>query len=279
MASSRLYLPESCRSPVRITADWDRRDFEATTPPPQWEARLRQFSPVVEHTSHLRFRLHPGQTLPDGGEKQPRWVLYEAIPKALLPDDRIAQFQTHHSEMPAHLAFARQKMVSDYQHYMYHKYGVDVRPCWVLQGSQGGTPAAYTDREQRLLQDVNQAADVPPVGLLPPCPFDERAITALLARDALLKIGGDLNRLEQSRTPAEQEKEQAATEKAFRTKFLAWYMESMRPMAEFMAWYTKRTEADMTLRKASATETNHAAQFQDHFIETGDWLPADPVAS
>lgn len=253
--------------PARIVRQWDRPDFE-TPFPAQWERRLREVSPITDKTSHLRARLHPGM---DGEQ---RWVLYSCIPKALLDWDRIHQFQRHHTELPIAKAFGRRMLVSEYQFYMYHRYGVDVRPCWVCQGGYGGTPFSYTEREEKLLQDMGECAECPPVGLLPYAPFDETVVAAVRARDRLLRYGHDMDALERSQTPEALAREQAETEKIFRKQFLGWWMESMKPMSEFMAWYTRRTEAAQTMRRATKAEANSVSQFQDHFIETGQWQPA-----
>ena len=43
----------------------------------------------------------------------------------------------------------------------------------------------------------------------------------------------------------------------------------MEPGADFLAWYTRKTEADMVMRKASRSEVNAADQLEESFIQHG----------
>lgn len=249
---------------------WEVREEWTREPPEGWEARLRQISPIVDQTSHLRFRLQAAEET---------WTLYQCVPAHLVSDERNTQFKIHWSELPQDRQSGRKLFVSDYQYFMYHKFRLVVTPFWILQGNHGGTPAAYTAREERMLQAVDESTDVPPIGLLPPCPFDDRVIGALIERDKLYKAEGDLERMTRSATCEAQERAAYDIEREYRKRFLAWWREKMAPMSEFMQWYTRTKESEQNLRKPSRNEQNAATMFRDHFLETGEVINANVTPS
>lgn len=233
--------------------------------PEGWEPRLRQISPIAERTSYLQFRYRSAEGV---------WTLYECTPKALLAADRANQLATHWSELPPSQQHARKRFVSEYQYYMHHTHGVEARLFWVLQGEMGGTPACYSHRERRLLQAVNAPDDVPEIGSLEPCPFDERAVSAIVARDRLFKAGDSLDALLKQNEGSALRSEDDATEKEFRRTFLKWWFVQMIPNSEFMKSYLRTTESSQTLRRATKDEANIVDQWVDHFIEFGTVLGA-----
>lgn len=238
--------------------------------PEGWEPKLRAISPIAERTSWLHFRWRSREGL---------HVLYELTPKALLSPGRIEQLTTHWSDLPSDQHMGRKLFVSEYQHYMFRTHGVEARLHWVLQGEAGGTPAMYTHREQRLLQAVGAPDEVPEIGSLLPCPFDERAIQAIAIRDRLRKAGGSLDALHKSNTGEVQKMEESATEQEYRKAFLGWWFEQMIPNSEFMKTYLRNSESDYTLRKATKAEANAASMWKDHFLETGNVIGATHAGS
>lgn len=238
--------------------------------PEGWESRLRQISPIAERTSHLRFRWRA---------KVSQWELYACTPKSMLSPERVEQLTVHWSELPKSQQHGRKQFVTEYQHYMFRTYGVEAQRFWVLQGELGGTPAVYTYREERLLQAVGAPDDPPPLGHLEACPFDERAVQAIQARDRLMQAGGDLDALEKQNTSQALQSEDSETEREFRKAFLKWWFVQMIPNSEFMKTYLRTKSADTTLRRATKAEADAATQFADHFVETGQVIGATHAGS
>lgn len=251
------------------------RSFEVRSewiqqPPDGWEARLRVISAIVDRTSHLRFRYRASVE---------QWELYECTPAHLLSAGRVEQLTQHWSELPPSQQIGRKRFVTEYQHYMFRTYKVEARRFWVLQGKQGGTPATYTEREQKLLESVGESGDVPELGMFPACPFDERAVHAILARDNLLKAGYDLDVLEKSRRPDALKAQDDQNEKDYRKAFLGWWYQEMQPMSEFLKYYHRQQDAQMTLAPGTAEISNAVTKWRDHFIETGIVLNAELPSS
>lgn len=255
--------------PFEVRPEWVKR------PPEGWEQRLRECSPISDLTSYLGFRYRPAMR-PDFHDV---WELYELTPAALLSDGRVQQLTQHWSELPKEQQFARRKFVTEYQHYMFRTHKVEARRFWVLQGEGGGTPAEYTERETKLLESVGAPSEPPAIGVLEPCPFDTRAVQAILQRDLLLKHGGSLTALEQSRTAEALTDHDRENEKDYRRAFLGWWFEQMLPCSDFMKTFLRTKEADNTLRRATKVESDLVTQWRDHFIETGEVLGARSAPS
>lgn len=243
---------------MEIRAEW-------TKPVPDgWEQRLREISPIVDRTSHLRFRWRASVE---------QWELYACQPAHLLAPDRCEQLAVHWSELPPSQQMGRKTFVTEYQHYMFRTYKVEARRFWVLQGEHGGTPATFSDRECRILEAMNESSDVPPLGCFPYAPFDERAVKAIQARDKLLQAGNDLDRLERQRRPDQMKAMDDETEKAHRKAFVEWHSKECQPMAEFMKWYHRQAEAVTTLAPAPSGLNNAVSQWRDTYIEHG-YMPS-----
>lgn len=239
-------------------------------PPEGWEDRLRAISPQVDRTSHLRFRYRASVE---------QWELYECTPAHLLDPGRLIELRQHWSELPPSRQMGRKWSVSEYQHYMFRTHQVEARRFWVLQGSLGGTPATYTEREQKLLESVGESGDVPELGMFPACPFDERAVQAILARDKLLKVGFDLSALERSQRPDALKAQDDENEKDYRKAFLGWWYQEMQPMSEFLKYYHRQTEAQYTLRPGTPEISNAVSKWAEFFVETGQVIGAETPSS
>lgn len=253
-----------------MARSWDVRPEWVQSPPDGWEARLRAISPIVDRTSHLRFRYRASVE---------QWELYECTPAHLLDAGRVAQLTQHWSELPTDQQIGRKRFVTEYQHYMFRTHHVEARRFWVLQGKQGGTPATYTEREQKLLESVGESGDVPELGMFPACPFDERAVQAILARDNLLKVGYDLDALAKSQRPQALKAQDDANEKDYRRAFLGWWYQEMQPMSEFLKSYHRHKESHMTLAPGTADISNAVTKWRDHFVETGIVLNTEHPSS
>lgn len=253
-----------------MAQSWEVQSEWVQQPPDGWEARLRAISPIVDRTSHLRFRYRASVE---------QWELYECTPAHLLDAGRVAQLTQHWSELPTDQQIGRRRFVTEYQHYMFRTHHVEARRFWVLQGKQGGTPATYTDREQKLLESVGESGDVPELGMFPPCPFDERAVQAILARDNLLKSGYDLDVLAKSQRPSALKAQDDQNEKDYRKAFLGWWYQEMQPMSEFLKYYHRQTEAQYTLRPGTPEISNAVSKWAEFFVETGQVIGAETPSS
>ncbi len=246
--------------------DGIRAQMKAHVVPDGWERDLREFSPITTYTSHLRFGWL------EGSVKKPiqRWVLYECVPIELIPDEmRRMLGGKPWWELPYGLREGRKHMVSAYQWELYRQHRIWARPFWCLQGESGGTPARYSDVEERLLKLKQMPADPPGPGTLPFATWDGRVLQAVKQRDRLWKLGSSISRLKKSGSSHKMKAEAAAIEKRFRTEFLAWMEERFAPQADFLTHYTRKTESDRVLRQTTPGEEAAAAQMHDHFIEHG----------
>ncbi len=240
--------------------------------PPEWERRLRELSPKSDHHSWLMLTWMAKPGFPSTG----RWVLYECIPEAHVPTemrDRLGG--TPYWELPKERRAGRQSLVSPTQWLIWRRHRVWARPFWIIQGNTGGTPMKYSEIEQRWLKLAQQPTEPPHLGALPYAPFDGRVEAAIKKRDRMAKLDFSLERLRESGNAAAMQAEIDEAEKQWRRDFLTWWGEQLQPQAEFLEWYTRRTEADYTLRRQTRAEFLAAQRLQDEYVETG-YLPTAP---
>lgn len=252
--------------PNEVRAEWE------VPFPSDWLRRLREISPVTDRVSHL----HP-RWRADFSE----WWLYQATPAALLDAGRVAQLGVHWSSLPKAEQQGRKVFVTEYQFYMYRTARVDVVPFWILQGSRfltGGTPYAFTAREQKLLSASGQPDEPIPPGTLPNVPFDERVVAAIQARDRVLKHGGSLDAMQKASTTDALKKDDEQTEREYREAFLAWNNTNNAASRDFLSWYYRQKESHDVLPPAPAGLANSVADFRDRYIESGS-LGAGPASS
>jgi hypothetical protein len=245
--------------------------------PEAWVRRLREISPITENLSHLRFRWREPQPhwfQPDRGQ----WELYSCTPRHLVSEERAEQFQLHWSELPTGQQVGRKAMVTSYQHYLWHVYGVEARRFWVLQGEWGGTAAQYTPREVRYLDACDALSEPLPLGFFPACPFDERATKAIQERDRLIQVGNRFDALEKLDRPEALKAEDEAAEKLFRQTFLDKWYATMQPQAEFMKQFLSTADAHQHVRKATHEEANRVTQWKEQYVDTGI-VPGAGIAS
>lgn len=233
-----------------------------------WLQRLREISPITDRTSYL----HPHWI-----EREECWVLEDCMPAQMLTKDTLTQLSTHWSALPKGRQMGRRRFVSEYKFWMFQTYRVEARPFWCLQGSKyiiGGTPISFTDREERVLEALGRPCEPVPVGILPNVPFDERVVAAILARDRLLKVGGNLDALEKQNRPDALRAADEETERQYRKQVLAWNREANGPASEFMQWFAHQKEADRVLPRRAVGSANDPTDWQDHYVETGTMLGA-----
>lgn len=249
-------------------------------PPVEWERRLREVSPVTDRLQHLRFRFRAGRPsfLHPDAQRRGVWELYACTPRTRVAPDRAMQFVRHWSELPRDQQPGRRTYVTSYQHYMWHVHGVEAMRFWVLQGESGGTPAAYTRLEQRILDAEGWLSEPLPIGALPPCPFNEQSVQAILSRDLLWQAGGDEHERDRRLSADYLKAQDEIAEREHRKKWLGWWMQQMAPQAEFMKSYLQKSESDQTLRRATKAEANAVDVWREQYVDTGR-TPMAGVAS
>jgi len=252
---------------IRITAEMTR------DVPREWEQSLREISPITDAFSHLYFKWEfvLGKVKGRWTDRS-RWVLYQKQPAWAIP----AGLRRMLEDKPPRLmaegpAWARRQFVDDYAHEMYRTERVFVRPVWVIQGPNGGVPAGYSEAEVAVLKAIGQSTDPPPVGFLPYAHYDWRVREQLLIRDRLLQAGMEVDRLVQAPILlADYRREVERAQQAYRNTFLNWFKGTLAPSADFLTWFSRRSEADRLFRKASKRMANASARLVDEYIETGE---------
>lgn len=240
--------------------------------PDAWETALRAISPITSAHSYLTFKWeHVLGRVKGRWQDRSRWVLYECQPAwAIAPGLRALLEAPPPRLLPPGQAYARRQFVDDWAHEYYRLHRVFARPFWVLQGRNGGTPAGYALREQEILRALGEPVDPPPVGTLPYAPFDDRAVRQILMRDQLLRAEMDLDALvETGRVGRATKREEEEAARAHRVAFVSWFKGTLAPGADFLTWYTRRSEADRTLRNATRAEMAAAIDFEPQYVETG----------
>lgn len=252
---------------VRVKKNPLDRIHSEPTPPPAWRRRLEQVWPHSEKTQWFNFRMFPVER-----PRTDRWALYAMTPAALIADQtKIAQLSgTPWWEMPHGQQYGRMTMVSAYQWEMWRQYKCWARPYWCLQGEDGGTPMQYSLRESAILRAAGLPLSVPEPGDEPFAPFDERTMSALVARDRFRQLGSALDRLsDPTRAEADMKAEEAEAEMLFRTEFVKYFKARMEPNAEFIASHSRKSENQSEFKPATKGEIDAADQWEDHYIATG----------
>ena len=239
--------------------------------PDSWETRLREISPILPNLAHLRFRKFEPRD--DWYFKdRPMWAVYSCTPRHLIQKDRAEQFALHWSELPSERQKGRKGVVSDYQHFMWHSQGLEVRPFWLLQGEWGGTPTLYTPREKRYLDASGAISEPFPIGFFPACTFDERAVKGIVARDRLVQAGMRYDALEAMDRPAALRAEDELAERTFRETYLDTLAVMQAPAVEYMKSQLFKEESPDYLPPAPAGLANTLATWRDVFVETGKMI-------
>jgi hypothetical protein len=245
-------------------------------PPPEWEKRLREVSPIVSDTDHLRLRWfegHPSWNHPDRGQ----WMLYAARPLRLVEPSRAEQFKKHWSELPNTEQVGRHAVVSDFQHFMWHSQGLYVRPFLILQGESGGTPAKYSETEIAFLDSSDCVSEPFPIGFFPACPFDERVVKTIALRDRMLKCANDYAEMAKLDTPGSMKAEDDAAQRVRRETYLDTWRVMIQPQVEFMQHFLKRSENREMLPAAPAGLANAVGQWREHYLEHGVVIGSNPA--
>jgi len=249
--------------------------------PEEWDAILRSISPRTTAYSYVypKWEFVLGKVRGRWVDRS-RWVLYQAQPAWALSEEMHGMMR----EPPPRAIrepgrrYARSVHVSDYAYDMYHQHHIFPYPFWILQGHQGGTPAGYTPEEQLALKEMGEPTDPPPIGALPYCGFDGRVVEQILMRDRLLASDMNVDSIVQPRELLRAfHADLDRTQKGARSAFIDWFKSTLAPGADWLTWYSRKTESDRQLRRATRAEMVAARLTEDTYIETGQ-VPVLTVA-
>lgn len=239
----------------------------AKRPPKAWVDDLATVAPRSERLPWLMLAHHGAAD---------RWVVYVAIPDATVdghsmisPERRMILSGKPWWELPTSQQAGRKHTVSAFQWEMYRKHRVDTRPFWCLQGTEGGTPAIYSDIEKAILKAQGMPVDPPAPGALCYADWTERTKQQVVARDRLARMGMNVALLMAKGDNAELKRVQDEADLAYRKAFTAWFSDTLAPQADFLDWFSKRTEADMQLRQPSKAEGIAIDRAAEEYVETG----------
>lgn len=240
-----------------------------------FEAELRAFSPIVEKVSHLRAYWYRAGL---------RWVLYECIPLALMPnDERKVRPDLTGAELHWFLNGLPPRMrtdsdpspISDVQHEMARRWKVWAGPLWVMQGSQGGHLWKLDPWAQNIAIAKGHSGEMPAIGSLPACPWDGRTTTALNRRNRLAQLGGSLLKLQQSGSVEARTIEMDAIQREIRIAEMELVEKMMEPIVDMahslVAGSNTRSEYDSQIIRVSPGMAGKAADAYDRYRETGDF--------
>ena len=208
-----------------------------------WETELRAFSPIVEKVSHLRAYWYRAGM---------RWVLYQCIPLALMPDDeRKVRPDLTGSELFDALRGRPQRMrgddeepspISDLQHEFARRFGVWAGPLWVLQGERGGHFWKLDPWQQNVAIAKGHSGEMPAIGILQACPFDQRVITSLQQHNRLRQLGDRLEALQKSSTVDAANVEMDAIQREIRVAEMALIERQLEPLVEMTSSIGKKSD-------------------------------------
>lgn len=241
-----------------------------------WMDELRMVSPVSDKHSYL---------IPYWYRSGGRWVLYDAVCRALIPDDdqppgvpmagaELLTFLT--GTAPRDLSDDdRCPFVSDVQHEMYRLYQVYARPFWVLQGDVGGHQVNFSPWQQNVLIAKGLNPEAPKIGSLPACPFDRRTVEQLNHINRLHRLDDRLDKLQQSGSAEAAAAEMEGIQREVREAEMAFIESQMQPVVDMSMSLVKgansRSEHDdqiVRVRPGVAAEAKDAYQ---RYAATGDY--------
>lgn len=233
----------SPRAPVMDAAPIVFRDRPV---PPEWEARLREVSPISEQHSWLALRWFA---------EAERWVLYECVPNQFIEQSVRAELEGPHPDTLEDWA----RIVSAYQWTMYRTHKVHARPCWVIQGTKGGHKVEFDAADQELCRAVGLPPEPPVPGALPYAPFDERVVQQVLAMSKLVKVKNDLSEF----------KRRHGTVDAHRRTYNAAIRAAREKYVQYINAQFDEPAEDFT-KAYHAGELEHNPRTDDDFVEKNE---------
>lgn len=225
--------------------------------PPDWERRLREISPISEQHSWLAFRWF---------DEAQRWMLYECVPIRFVVDNElIADLAGPDPDSEE----GKNILVSRYQQEMFRKHRVHARPCWVIQGTNGGHHAAYDRATQQDHLAMGLPTEPPKPGALPYADFDERVVRQLVEMSKLVRFKNDFGEFKRRFGTVEGQKREAANAlKAARERYVHWINSQFSEGDEHFVDAYRKGELD----DAPRTDDDFVRKNEEsdqRFIETG----------
>lgn len=173
------------------------------TPPADWLHELALLAPPGDRVAHLTLFWESGTP----AFPIQRWVIYECLPAAFVPDHYMRAFLGDppctcpvYRLMPGAevIQCLRCQRAQSPGRTRLHDYWRRTRtigmPLWVIQGSSGGHPYRFTQIEEQFAKLNGMEPDPPDPGDLPYAPFDRRVTSRLRARDRAQKAYTSLHR-------------------------------------------------------------------------------------
>jgi hypothetical protein len=236
-----------------------------------WLADLRHVSPVTDQHSYL---------IPYWYRAGPRWVLYDAKPRALIQDDELqggmiegwALIEALEGPPPRELSEWKVcPFVSDVQHELYRLHRAYARPFWVLQGDAGGHQCSYEPWQVNVLQSKGLPDTPPAIGALPPCPFDGRVTAQLHRLNRLFQLGNSLRRLKASSSAAFATAEMDRIQAEIREAELAFVEQQMTPIVDMVRTLQKKSDYRDIPCYTAPGEAGRVADAFDEYRQTGNY--------
>lgn len=210
-----------------------------------------------------------------------RWVLYDVLPAEAIDLGLDTGSGITGQELvdimngprPSELSY--DVPVSDTQHEMWRLWKGFARPFWVLQGDLGGHQVKFSPDQAQALLRMGLPSEPPPVGSLPPCPYDNRARMQVRHLNRLHQMEDSIERLRRSGSPEAAKAEQERVEKEIRKAEMAFIESQMRPLVDasmsLVAGANTRSEHDDQIVRVAPGMASAAADALARYMETGDY--------
>lgn len=233
-----------------------------------WERELREVSPITSVYSHLRAYWYRAKA---------RWVLYDVLPSDAMDDDMDTGSGLLGFELRAIMHGPKIEdrtddvPISPVQQAMWHAWGGFARPFWVLQGEHGGHQVRFSPQQSSALLRMGLPAEPPPIGSLPPCPFDNRAIHQLQHLNRLHQFEDSIERLRKSASTEFAKAEEARIEREVRESEMRFIESQVRPLVEMASSIAHRSELDDELIHVAPGTAAKAKDAYEKYQETGEF--------
>jgi len=240
-----------------------------------WLEELRRVSEITDRFSYL---------IPYWYRTGGRWVLYDAVPRALIYDDELQGCPLSGKELLAFLEgprpsecedWQRSDYVSDVQHELYRLHKAYARPFWVLQGDQGGHQVNFSAWQQNVLIAKGLSPNAPRVGSLPACPFDVRTSAQLNHLNRLHRLDDRLEKLYASGSVEAANAEMVAIQQEIRDAECRFIEQQMQPIVDMSMSLVhgpnSRSEHDDQIIRVRPGMASQAKDAYDEFKATGNF--------
>lgn len=233
-----------------------------------WEGDLRRISPIASAYSHLRAYWYRAKA---------RWVLYDVLPSEAIEDEMDTGSGLTGYELRQIMNGVKIEdrdddvPISPVQQAMWHQWGGYARPFWVLQGEHGGHQVRFSPQQSSALLRMGLPPEPPPLGSLPPCPFDNRAIAQLQHLNRLHQFEDSIERLRKSGSTEFAKAEEARIEQEVREAEMKFVESQVRPLVEMASSLRQRTEMESELVMVEPGLAAKAKDAYDRYKETGEY--------